>query len=137
MNKIITFFIFTLMTSCAFLNEDYVSVPFSSNPPGASLYIDQNYAGKTPTKVNIIPNKKKIATFVYGNQKKNVPMEIFSSLRENRDNSADTIRCLLDSLGIIFIIPAASITSIKCKDFNKKEYSVNFSNNYPYENYPY
>ena len=56
-------------------------------------------------------------------------MEIFSSLRENRDNSADTIRCILDSLGIIFIIPAASITSIKCKDFNKKEYSVNFSNN--------
>jgi hypothetical protein len=135
-----TIAILTMSTSCAFFNDKHVSVPFTSNPIGAKLYINQQYAGETPIEINVIPDGNKVATFVYNGQRKDVPMKIWVSIRENRNKFLDSSRCLLDVLGLVFILPAASFMSVKCKDFNKKIYSASFtinSNKSRYENYSY
>jgi len=126
MKKLLIILLLIIISSCASLNKNYVSVPFASNPAGAILYIDQQYVGKTPIIINVAPDKNKIATFIYKQQKKDLNMKIISSIRENRNNTLDKVRCLLDSVGMIFIVPAMSAMSIKCKDFSKKIYNVVF-----------
>lgn len=140
MKTLLSISIIILISSCALFNDDHVIVPFTSNPAGAKLYINKQYVGKTPIEVNVVPNKDKMATFVYDNQRKNVTMKTLVSIRENRNKTLDSVRCFLDALGLVLILPASSFMSVKCKDFNKKIYNTNFSTNANhryYENYSY
>jgi len=125
--KIILAIILSLLTSCSFMNEKYVIVPFSSNPQGADIYIDNQYQGKTPSNIKIIPNKNYKATFIkYGYQRKNLNLETWKwvSIRENRNNFGDSARCFLDALSMVLILPIAALTSVHCKDFTKKNYNA-------------
>ena len=126
--KIILAILSLMLASCSFMNEKYVIVPFSSNPQGADIYINNQYQGKTPTNIKIIPDKNYQATFIkYGYKRKNLNLETFGwgSIRENRDNFGDSARCFLDALGMVLILPIAAFTSVHCKDFTEKIYNAN------------
>ena len=112
------------LCSCSLMNSKSVTVPITSNPPGATLYIDGQIYGQTPTSVTLEPSRTYNASLVkdgYGSAK--FDMETWYSVRGGR--GGDTTRCVLDSLGTIFIIPAiASYSSGKCRDFTKESYDI-------------
>jgi hypothetical protein len=117
-----------LISSCAMMNEDFVHVPIKSNPSGANVYLGGKYYGTTPMQLKLIPDKNYKATLVkkgYGSS--NLLLETWPSVRGGR--GADTTRCVLDALGIMLIIPAASFFSVHCRDFKKREYLVNIGRN--------
>jgi hypothetical protein len=102
-------------------------VPISSNPPGADVYIDGAYFGKTPTILNLEPSKNYQATLTkqgYGSS--TVNMETWASVRGGR--GADNTRCVLDALGTMLIIPLFSFLSVHCRDFKQEQYMVDIQN---------
>lgn len=128
LKKIISIFAVFLIFSCSFLNEKTVMVPISSRPSGASVYIDGQYFGETPTKVKLEPSRDYKATIIkkgYGTS--NLDLETWYSVRGGR--GADTTRCILDAMGMMFVIPAAGFYSVHCRDFKQPEYIVDIGNN--------
>src|SRR5690606_21184480 len=106
------------------------SVPITSNPAGADLYIDGKYYGKTPQIVNLEPSKTYTATAVReGFGTGGVKMEAQYSARGNRGGS-DNLRCVLDSMTIILPVFGWFIPpySIHCSDFKEKNYVINIQN---------
>ncbi|MDA9230993.1 PEGA domain-containing protein [Rickettsiales bacterium] len=127
-NIIKSLIVIFLISSCANFNDKHVMVPIKSSPSGAAIYIDNKYFGQTPAKVKLIPDKNYEAKIVkkgYGSS--NISLETWYSVRGGR--GGDTARCVMDALGVMFVIPAFSFYSVKCRDFKKSEYLVNIGNN--------
>ncbi|MDA0902449.1 MAG: PEGA domain-containing protein, partial [Proteobacteria bacterium] len=128
-----------VISSCSFLNDKEVSVPITSNPPGADLYINGKYYGQTPKIVKLDPSKDKQYTATVskrGYGRSNLDLESWYSVRGGR--GGDTFRCVMDALGTMLVIPAFGFYSTHCRDFKLKRYvidmqsdgSVPFSDNY-------
>jgi PEGA domain len=129
------FLISSFTSSCAFFNSTKVTLPIASNPPGANVYIDGAYFGKTPTILNLEPSKDYQATLTkegYGSS--TVNLETWASVRGGR--GADTTRCVLDAMGAMLIIPLASFLSVHCRDFKQEQYMVNIQNSGGYSAKP-
>ena len=80
--NIFSLFSIFLIASCSFLNEKHVMVPINSSPSGASVYIDGQFYGETPTSVKLVPDKDYRATVVkrgYGSS--NIDLETWYSGR--------------------------------------------------------
>ena len=128
LKKFFSLFLVFAIASCSFLNDKAVKVPFTSNPSGASVYIDGQYRGQTPTSIKLVPDKNYKATIVkrgYGSS--NIDLESWYSVRGGR--GGDNTRCVLDALGIMLVIPAFGFYSTNCRDFKKSEYNVNIGRN--------
>jgi hypothetical protein len=127
MKKIISLLLIaTSISSCSFFNDKAVTVPISSSPPGASLYINGQYYGTTPTVVKLVPTGTYYATLNkegYGSAK--VSLETWLSVRGGR--GGDSFRCVMDSLGFILVIPAIS-NVLNCRDFKLDNYVVSIPN---------
>jgi hypothetical protein len=119
--------IITCATSCSLLNNKTVTVPVSSSPPGANLYINDQFYGTTPTVVNLVPKGTYRATLVkegYGSTKIN--METWASVRGGR--CGDTFRCVMDAMGTMLVLPAIGFLSVNCRDFKMENYMVTIPN---------
>jgi hypothetical protein len=123
--------VFLFSFSCAFANQKTVKLPISSNPPGAELYIDGGYYGRTPVVIDIEPSRNYNATLTKaGYSKANILLETWYSIREKR-GGADMTRCGLDAMGAMLIIPIFTLYSSRCRDFKEESY---YADLYPENN---
>lgn len=117
-----------LLNSCSLLNDRAISIPIKSSPNGASIYIDGQYYGETPTSLMLEPSKNYRLNLVkkgYGSS--SVDLESWYSVRANR--GGDNFRCVMDALGTMLILPIIGFYSVHCRDFKQPEYIVNIGNN--------
>lgn len=113
--------LFFLISACSFFNDREVAVPISSNPSGAGIYINGIFKGQTPSVIRLDPRENLNLTLTKeGYNNANILMETWYSARENRPGG-DRTRCVLDSLGIMMIVPAIALYQ-GCKDFKQESY---------------
>ena len=125
---IIPIVLLALSSSCAMMmNKKNVDVSISSNPPGADIFIESQYYGKTPTTINIEPRDYTAILNLEGYGTAQIKLESYQAVRRAEGEGG---RCIADTLGMIFVVPAFSAFSVYCRDFKQGEYSVNISPNY-------
>ncbi len=114
-------------SSCAyFFNDKEVELSISSNPPGADIFIEgQNY-GKTPKMLRIEPKNYNVVLELAGYGSTNLQLKTWQTIR-NRDRDGE--RCILDSMGFMFILPLLSMWSVYCRDFKEKNHFINIPQN--------
>jgi hypothetical protein len=131
-----------VVNSCSFANKSTVTVPISSNPPGATIVIDGKNYGQTPAFVELKPSKNYKATISkpgYGSA--NIDMDTWYSLRDGK--GADGGRCMAD-VGS-FVLPYFIVLLFapeKCGSFKQEDYFVDLAggkpimpeNNFEYQN---
>lgn len=118
-----------LINACSFANKSTVTVPITSNPPGANVIIDGRNYGQTPAFVELKPSKNYKATIMKdGYTSATIDMETWWSVRNGE--GADGGRCVADSLP--FAIPyfiVALFAPEKCASFKEDNYYVDLTLN--------
>jgi hypothetical protein len=108
-------------SSCSFLSKEEVSITIGSYPKDANIYVDDQLYGKTPSIINLIPDKDKVVTLKKsGWEDKGVTLKSVFSLR--KDRTKEYRRCKLDLYGFIFIFPIVGLKSVHCYDFDSRSY---------------
>lgn len=119
-NIIYISFLITI-TSCSLANNKHVLVPIKSNPSNAAVIIDNQYYGQTPLKAKLIPNKSYHAQIIKeGYKTAHINLESWYSVRGGR--KGENVRCAMDAMGTMLILPAFGLYSVHCRDFKKREY---------------
>lgn len=110
------------LMSCAYmLNEKTVEVAINSSPSGADIIINGRNYGQTPRTIRIEPSDHVVHLKKAGYGNATIKLETWQTLRSDK---AEGRRCLADTLGTMFVLPAFSYWSIYCRDFKQKEYTV-------------
>jgi hypothetical protein len=113
----------SLISSCAMIfNEKEVELSIKSTPPGADIFIEGRNYGRTPAVIKIIPDNYTVVLNKAGYGSTQIQVESWATIRKK---SGEKARCIADSLGVMFVLPAYSaFFSGKCDDFKQPEYSA-------------
>ena len=140
LNKLATAIILAFLSSCSMaMNKKTTDLTILSNPQGAQIYIDGSYYGTTPKTLQIEPKKSKMQGLLITQDQTQQPFEIqtWYAIRKGSEGR----NCFLDSMGIMFVIPAFSFFSSYCRDFKQKEYffqtSAQLENSNDFNQNPY
>jgi len=125
--------IFFLANCSMAMNEKTTDLTILSNPPGAQIYIDGDYYGVTPKTLNIEPKKSTMQGMVIDKNQNQQSFEIetWYAVREGKEGK----NCLLDSMGMMLVLPAFSFFSSYCRDFKQKEYFFETAQNSGKQNF--
>jgi hypothetical protein len=120
-----------VLSACSFANKSTISVPINSNPPGADVYIDDQYFGQTPVFADLKPSKNykaRISKPGFGST--TIDMETWYSLRNS--DGADGKRCVADVAS--FVLPYMVVLLFapeKCGSFKQSDYFVDLTGGRP------
>lgn len=116
MERVIILIILFSLSACSFLNPKTVSVVISSRPSDAKIYIDDVYYGDTAKEIDLVPSKNYKLKIVKDNYRV-AALDMDTKFSFRRGRQQEFLRCQLDFLTSILIIPFFGLKSVHCRDF--------------------